>query len=296
MAVVVAPAASADWPTLPSPFPRGMNSAWAVYDRQTGQTFQSGLHYQYRSASLVKLFIALDYLESHGPGYVIPQADLDLLEPMLRSSDDSAASTLWVRDGWEQIVVRSISRMGLVDTEPPVNRGQWGYTAISPADIVTTYRYILDVADPSYRDFIMSNLRQSTTCASDGFNQSFGIPSTVARPWAVKQGWSAWGSTPPPGAGCLAAAQRKALDTPEVRRAVQLAPGEGPVSAPFSAPFSTMAIDPNHPLLHTSGTVGDGDRRIVVVLTIQNTPDWQNGVDKIGLITKNALAVSGFPV
>jgi hypothetical protein len=82
-------------------------------------------HKQYRSAPVVKLFIALDYLESHGPDYEIPADDLSLLEPMLRSSNDDAASTLWVRDGWEEIVNRMIAKIGLADTAPPAQRGKW---------------------------------------------------------------------------------------------------------------------------------------------------------------------------
>jgi len=37
-------------------------------------------------------FIALDYLQSRGPDFVIPPEDRALLEPMLRSSDDNTAA------------------------------------------------------------------------------------------------------------------------------------------------------------------------------------------------------------
>jgi hypothetical protein len=284
--VVAAPAATAGpvgrpAPPLPILLPRGMTAAYVVFDRQTGRTaLESKAHIQFRSASLVKIFIALDYLEKRGPDFVIPQADLNLLEPMLRASNDDAASTLWVREGWEQIVVRTVSRIGLNDTAPPASRGKWGYTPISAADIVKTYQYILDVAHPKYRDFIMGNLRQSAKCADDGFDQSFGIPSAAARPWAVKQGWSAYGA----GQQCVAA-QREALNTPEVRRAVELAPGEGPVDI--------QAVDTTSPLQHTSGTVGDGDRRIVVVLTLQKSTDWQWGANQITYVAREALRRAG---
>ncbi len=38
----------------------------------------------------------------------------------------------------------------------------------------------------------MQRLRQSTRCASDSFDQHFGIAASFNRPWAVKQGWSAY--------------------------------------------------------------------------------------------------------
>ncbi|MDQ0935772.1 hypothetical protein QFZ49_005744 [Streptomyces turgidiscabies] len=83
-----------------------------------------------------------------------------------------------------------VSRLGLTDTAgPPVGYpGNWGYTALSARDTVKIYRYILDTAPALVRDFVMGNLRQSTPCASDDFDQHFGITGAFDRPWAVKQG------------------------------------------------------------------------------------------------------------
>ena len=100
VAMVAGPASAV---TSSVDLPEGMTASYLVVDQETGKAFGADEHKQYRSASLVKLFIALDYLESHGPDYEIPADDLALLEPMLRSSNDDAASTLWVRDGWEEI-------------------------------------------------------------------------------------------------------------------------------------------------------------------------------------------------
>ena len=274
--------------------PEGMTASYLVVDQETGATFGSDEHKQYRSASLVKLFIALDYLESHGPDYQIPADDLALLEPMLRSSNDEAASTLWVRDGWEEIVKRMVTKIGLTDTAPPASRGKWGYTAISAADIAKTYQYILHDADPKYRDFIMSNLAQSTKCGSDGFDQSFGIPSALPGPRAVKQGWSGFGAAPAPGQECKETDPDvlRVLRSPEVKAATALASsGEGTVGG--KSTFSAQDIDLTSRAMHTSGTVGAGNCKIVVVLTLEPTTlSWQDSAARITNLTRDVYLQS----
>jgi len=265
-----------------------MTASYLVVDQATGQTFGADEHKQYRSASLVKLFIALDYLESHGPDFEIPADDLALLEPMLRSSNDDAASTLWVRDGWDEIVKRMVVKIGLTDTAPPASRGKWGYTAISAADIAKTYQYILHETDAKYRDFIMSNLAKSTKCGSDGFDQSFGIPSAVSGPRAVKQGWSGYGAAPAPGEECTVpdANVRRVLNSPEVKAATAVASsGEGT--------FGAQDVDLTSRAMHTSGTVGAGNCKIVVVLTLEPTTlSWKDSADRITNLTRDVYLQS----
>jgi hypothetical protein len=272
--------------------PAGMTASYLLVDRVTGATTARDEHRQYRSASIVKLFIALDYLESHGPDYVIPAADLALLQPMLRSSNDDAASTLWVRDGWEQIVVRMIARIGLTDTAPPASRGKWGYTAISAADVVKTYQYILTQAHPRHRDFIMNNLRLATKCASDRFDQFFGIPGAMPGPWAVKQGWSAFGAGPAPGTECVPSRRGRPVGvSQEVRDAMaQINGAAGRVATNAAA----ADIDLTSPAMHTTGTIGEGDRKIMVVLTLEPAGmSWQDSATRITDLTRAVHAGSG---
>lgn len=274
-------------PTSAAPaveLPPGMTASYLVVDRATGATMAArDEHKQYRSASVVKLFIALDYLESHGPDYVIPAADLALLQPMLRSSNDDAASTLWVRDGWEQIVVRMVAKIGLTDTAPPASRGKWGYTPLSAADVVKTYQYILTQAHPKHRDFIMGNLRLASNCASDGFNQFFGIPSGLPRPWAVKQGWSGYGAGPGPGDVCVPARRGRPVPvSQEVRDAMAKINAENAKVSPQAA----NDIDVTSKAMHTTGTLGENDEKIVVVLTLEPTTlSWKDSADRITNLT-----------
>nr|WP_190132359.1 SH3 domain-containing protein [Streptomyces mashuensis] len=221
--------------------PPGVTAGIAVYDRQTGTfTEQLHAHTPFRSASVVKLLIALDHLWDR-PVATLPPEDRERLGIMLRSSDDDAASHYWTTDGGSAIVRRMITRLGLGDTAPPpaAHPGYWGYTALSAADTVTIYRHVLEAAPAAVHAFVMDNLRAATPCGTDGFDQSFGIAAAFDRPRAVKQGWSGFTSD-----GC---ADDSRLS---VRRA------------------GTAGVDLRRGALHTTGTVGAGDRSIVAVFTL----------------------------
>lgn len=222
-----------------------LDFALAVYDRESGAfTERVEADRRFRSASVVKLLLALDFLWERGPGYHVPAADRDRLEQMLRGSDDAAASHYWARRGGSEILGRMVPRLGLTGTEPPPasHPGYWGYTAITAADTVRIYRYLLDEAPAPVRDFVMEQLRGATRCANDGYDQYFGIAAAVKRPWSLKQGWSGFD----PG-GCT-----------EADREASKAGGLDLVGA----------------ALHTTGTVGADDRWVVAVLTLhtEGTP------------------------
>lgn len=238
--------AGAPAPVEPAPTP---SESYAVYDRITHRLTGKDVHKPIRSASLVKILIAIEQLETRG--------DDPRIEPMLRSSDDNAASELWVENGWEQLVVRTAERIGLEDTRPPERRGMWGYTAVSASDVVKTYRYVLEKAKPSVRRTIMGHLHRATKCASDGFDQSFGLPSTTFKP-AFKQGWSGFGDPQEP---CVQKRRPRLLldaDEPE--------------------------LDLKSPAMHTSGTCLFS---IVAVLTLhpQGTT-WQQASKRVTRVTE----------
>ena len=75
-----------------------------VLDRASRTTrAEHDAHEQFRSASLVKLVVALDLLERP----VVTDTDRLLVGSMLRASDDDAASVLWAREGSAAIVART---------------------------------------------------------------------------------------------------------------------------------------------------------------------------------------------
>lgn len=217
----------------------GITAGVAVFDRQAN-TFTDVLNpdLQFRSASVVKLLIALDHLWDRGPEYDIPAADRARLVVMLRSSDDDAASYYWERLGGADIIDRMVPRLGLTHTAgpPATHPGFWGYVAFTAADTVRIYRYLLDQAPAAVRDFVMGNLHQATRFGSDGFDQYFGIASVFDPAFSIKQGWSGFAGS-------------SGFGTDRAK----------PVAA---------GVDLTREALHTTGTVGTGDRTIVVVFTL----------------------------
>ncbi|MEV8638221.1 hypothetical protein AB0395_41870 [Streptosporangium sp. NPDC051023] len=263
--------------------PAGVRAGYVVFDRQMGRvTAQRDAHRRFRSASVVKIMIAIDYLESHGS---VPGNDLALLRKMLRVSDDDAATSFWRRGGQGRIVERMARKLRLTDTAPPPadKPGFWGYTSLSAMDVARTYRYLLDGAAPRVSRLVLGHLRNAEQCGSDGFDQYFGIPRAVPRPWAVKQGWSGYGSTPPircvPAAGAGTASQTAPGSTPSEATApptAQPPPASATASTTVSAVAQTAAAattaaspvpDLGHPVLHTTGLVGPKERWIMVLLT-----------------------------
>ncbi|MFD5255268.1 hypothetical protein ACFWM5_20790 [Streptomyces bobili] len=250
--------------------PAGVSAGVAVFDRQTG-TFTEQLNSStgFRSASVVKLLLALDYLWSRGPDYTVPSADRAWLEPLLRSSSDDAANNYWSDNGGTAIVTRMVSRLGLKDTAPPPTgyEGYWGYTALSARDTVTIYRYLLDSAPGPMRDFVMGNLRQSTRCASDRFDQHFGVAGAFEKPWAVKQGWA--GSS----------YEKGTCGPPRAATATGTA---------SPAPAAAAGVDLTRPALHSTGTVGAGDRSIVAVFTLHPVgTSYGKAYTDIGRLTRS---------
>ncbi|MEV5241124.1 hypothetical protein AB0K89_18760 [Streptomyces cinnamoneus] len=245
--------------------PAGVTAGVAVYDRQTGVfTEQLNTRTRFRSASVVKLLIALDHLWLRGPGYELPADDRERLGLMLRSSDDDAASHYWTQNGGEAIVGRMVARLRLADTvpPPPSHPGYWGYTGLTAADTVRIYRYLLDEAPAPLREVVMGELRRATLHGTDGFDQGFGMAAAFERPRAVKQGWSGFrpdGSAEPP--------------RPRARTAGDL--------------------ELSRPALHTTGTVGREDRTIVAVLSLhpQGT-SYREAYSALGRLTR-ALDVPG---
>jgi hypothetical protein len=219
--------------------PPGVTAGVAVFDRQAGQfTEELNPDLQFRSASVVKLLIVLDFLWNRGPSYDIPAPDRARLDAMLRSSDDDAASYYWEQLGGGSIIDRMVPRLGLTHTArpPATHPGFWGYVALTAADTVRIYRYLLEEAPAPVRDYVMGNLHQATRYGSDGFDQYFGIASVFDPAFSIKQGWSGFISS------------------------------RG--SSSDNARPKADGVDLTSEALHTTGTVGPDDRTIVAVYTL----------------------------
>jgi hypothetical protein len=61
---------------------------------------------------------------------------------------------------------------------------------LTAADVVRTYQFILTGLPAEQSQLILDALASAPRKASDGFDQYFGIPDGLGRPFAIKQGWS----------------------------------------------------------------------------------------------------------
>ncbi|TRW80743.1 serine hydrolase [Mycolicibacterium sp. 018/SC-01/001] len=177
----------------------GADITAAVLDRNSGQLVTNGNDRPIAIASVVKLFIADDLLLKVATGQTtLSSDDRDMLDVMLRSSDDSAAEVFWDRGGGSAIIDRVVSRYGLASTRPP-DDGRWFNTISTATDLVRYYDKLLAGTGGlpgEQASVILSNLAASTPTAPDGmvpggvYPQRFGIPEGLPGDRvAVKQGW-----------------------------------------------------------------------------------------------------------
>lgn len=155
-----------------------------IFDRVTGATRLSiDADRQFRSASLVKLMIAIDALRQGAS-----ESERERIARMLSLSDDDIASSLWVKYS-PAIVPRVAEQVGLQNTEAPEVTGQWGEVKVTANDIVRIYQYVLRQLPAEDSALIVDALAQAPQYAADNFDQHFGIPDGLTAQWAIKQGW-----------------------------------------------------------------------------------------------------------
>ena len=141
------------------------------------------------TASMVKLFIAAEILHrARTGGPALSPTDLAQLPEMIRSSDDPAASALWVRHGGGAMVTAVAARYGLTGTSPPTSPGQWGSTMTTARDLARFLALLPTIAHPDDAAVLMEWMHAATPTAADGFDQRFGLFGLHGTA-AVKQGW-----------------------------------------------------------------------------------------------------------
>jgi hypothetical protein len=134
------------------------------------------------SMSVSKILIAVGALRNG--------ADPSRVAEMISRSDDPIANELWGVVGGPVAIEELAEEMGLEHATPSPDWGRWGDVLISASDIVRMYEYILAELPEDDRAVIVDAMVGTTELGSDGYDQTFGIPTAAdGLDWAVKQGW-----------------------------------------------------------------------------------------------------------
>jgi hypothetical protein len=164
--------------------------SWALRDRDTGEVIGSHGTMRNTTESMIKSWIAVDYVASKGSQ--ISLDDEALIHRMIHSSDDSAAQELYSRLGSDASVRRMIERCSLTETE--IHPSWWSKTLMSAADAT---KLGLCVArgpgiSPDWRDKILDEMRNLEPSNNFGVAEA---PALRGKKIAVKNGWTLHGET-----------------------------------------------------------------------------------------------------
>ncbi|MCD0444944.1 hypothetical protein LO763_15100 [Glycomyces sp. A-F 0318] len=134
------------------------------------------------SMSVSKVLIAVGALRAG--------ADPSRVAEMISRSDDPIANELWGVVEGPVVIEELAEEMGLEHTTPSPDWGRWGDVLISASDIVRMYEFVLTGLPEGDRAVIVDAMAATTEFGSDGYDQTFGIPTAAdGLDWAVKQGW-----------------------------------------------------------------------------------------------------------
>ncbi|MEI4281305.1 class A beta-lactamase-related serine hydrolase [Klenkia terrae] len=183
LVAAVAPVQSPEPPgTTADAVARGSAGSWAVGD----------VDRPVPTASLVKLYLAEGILATaRTAGTALPAEDLARIDAALTSSDDLAASELWVAYDGPAVLADVVARYDLQGTSAPTpDPGAWGQTLTTAADPARFLTELPDRAHPDDAELLLGALSRATPAGADGFDQSFGLlgPGRSAGT-AAKQGW-----------------------------------------------------------------------------------------------------------
>jgi Beta-lactamase enzyme family len=163
--------------------------SWALMDRRTGQIWGSSTMDQTSwTASMIKAWLAADYLRRASEQYQTPSADmLHTIEIMIRDSDNAAASTLYQLNGEADSINRLISLCGLTDSSP--NPAGWAVTNLSARDTVRMGTCIAggEGAGPQWTDWLLTQMRSVRGEGDFGIRDA--LPPAQAATVAIKNGY-----------------------------------------------------------------------------------------------------------
>lgn len=158
-----------------------------VRDRETGAVWRNANSRTHIwGCSTPKLAMVVDLLLRNDSGGIrLTAEDRDLMQKMLHSSDNDAATTLWKRYGAEDYATRFPS-YGMTDMKFTAEHPHtWGWILTTTNDLDRLMNYVLTKLPAIHRDYIVREMR------TVDHNQQWGVwgAGHAASP-GNKNGWS----------------------------------------------------------------------------------------------------------
>ena len=158
----------------------------AVLNKKTGQTYAYRGTTKYDTASIVKAqILACMLLRDQDAGHAPTASEMALAKPMIRLSDNTAATSLFQHVGAKAGVTKCNKRLGLTQT---VVNTAWGLTRTTAGDQIKLLAKLVDTKGPLDADSRKTAFSLMNTVDA---SQDWGIPS-IAKPGenaTVKNGW-----------------------------------------------------------------------------------------------------------
>jgi hypothetical protein len=158
----------------------------AVLDKKTGERYAYRGTVKYDTASIVKAqILACMLLHDQDAGHAPTSGELALAKPMIRLSDNNAATSLFQHVGAKSGVTKCNKRLGLTQT---VVNSSWGLTRTTADDQIRLLAKLVDTKgplDPGSRKTAFGLMNTVSEA------QDWGVPS-IARSGettTVKNGW-----------------------------------------------------------------------------------------------------------
>jgi hypothetical protein len=163
--------------------------SWALLDQRTNKiTGSTNMSATNRTASMIKAWIAADYLRRSAENGVTPSdSRLAEVSTMIRDSDNAAATDLYSVVGKQASTRRLISMCGLTDSK--VGPNSWSDTRVSARDTTRMADCIQDgrAAGPQWTSWLLKEMRLVRGAGDFGIRKAF--PADVSKTIAIKNGW-----------------------------------------------------------------------------------------------------------
>ncbi|WP_433292376.1 serine hydrolase [Actinoplanes sp. CA-030573] len=158
----------------------------AVLDKKTGQRYAYRGTEKYDTASIVKAqILACMLLHDQDAGHDPTSGEMTLAKPMIRLSDNNAATSLFQHVGGRSGLTRCNKRLGLSQT---VVNSSWGLTRTTADDQIRLLSELVDTKGPLDTDSRKTAFTLMNTVSEA---QDWGVPSIAkaGETTTVKNGW-----------------------------------------------------------------------------------------------------------